>query len=426
MRAASALSANARALIARAGQRACARAGAARRLSRTGAPALKVLVSTTTNPFFNLATEEWLFRSGDISGHTLFLWRNEPTVVIGRCQNPWKECNVQAMQDKGVHLARRSSGGGAVYQDLGNTNFTFLSSTDNFDKLRNSGLIIDALKQWGLTATTSGRNDIVVGPADAPLKISGAAYKLSPPRALHHGTLLIDVDMTALAGLLNPNKLKLQSKGVASVAARVTNLSTLDAAITHETLSAAVIDAFCRHYGSAPVAPTLLDQSFLQQQAALKETYEAIRDEKWRFGETPEFSHVLEGRFESPAPWGTIDVHINSRKGLILEAKVFSDSLYPQLIETLAAGLSGVSYDAAGALAVLQTLSLSPPPPPSLSLSLFLSLTHTHTRTHTHTHTHTGIDAAMGKLLADSALAAELPDLTQHVPAFASWLKASL
>jgi hypothetical protein len=70
-------------------------------------------------------------------GHTLFLWRNEPTVVIGRCQNPWKECNVQAMQAKGVHLARRTSGGGAVYQDLGNTNFTFLSSTENFDKLRN-------------------------------------------------------------------------------------------------------------------------------------------------------------------------------------------------------------------------------------------------------------------------------------------------
>ena len=299
-------------------------------------------------------------RNGDISGHTLFLWRNEPTVVIGRCQNPWKECNVQAMQAKGVHLARRSSGGGAVYQDLGNTNFTFLSSTENFDKIRNSGIIIDALSKWGLRATTSGRNDIVVGPDDAPLKISGAAYKLSPPRALHHGTLLIDVDMGALSALLNPNKLKLQSKGVASVAARVTNLKKLDAGITHETLSEAVIAAFCNHYSSGPVTPQALDHSYLQQRDDLRvrgvslpggvaigtgvgrwrevradwlhnlscslarartrspcvyaalfaaygwvgqSKYEEIKDEKWRFGETPEFSHHLEGRFESPSPW---------------------------------------------------------------------------------------------------------------------------
>ena len=171
---------------------------------------------------------------------------------------------------QGVHLARRSSGGGAVYQDLGNTNFTFLSSTDNFDKIRNSGIIIDALGKWGLRATTSGRNDIVVGPDDAPLKVSGAAYKLSPPRALHHGTLLIDVNIGALSSLLNPNKLKLQSKGVSSVAARVTNLKKLDEGITHETLSEEVIAAFCRHYSSVPVTPQTLDHSFLQQQDDLR------------------------------------------------------------------------------------------------------------------------------------------------------------
>jgi lipoate-protein ligase A len=347
-------------------------------------PHLQVLVSTTTNPFFNLATEEWLFRNGDISGHTLFLWRNEPTVVIGRCQNPWKECNLQAMQEKGVHMARRSSGGGAVYQDLGNTNFTFLSSTDNFDKHRNSGIIIEALKKWGLKASTSGRNDIVVGSADEPLKISGAAYKLAPPRALHHGTLLIGVDMTALSSLLNPSKLKLQSKGVASVASRVTNLQTLSKDITHESLSAAVIDAFCQHHRGTDVTVQELDHAFLQEQATLKATYDSISDEKWRFGETPEFSHHIEGRFESPSPWGTIDVHIDSRKGIITEVKVFSDSLYPVLIDSLAAALTSKPYDS------------------------------------------TGIDAAMAELAVDSSLAAEIADLPQHLTPFATWLKASL
>ena len=204
-----------------------------------------MLVSNTVNPFFNLATEEWLFRSGDITRPTLFLWRNEPTVVIGRCQNPWKECDILKLGQKGVHLARRYSGGGTVYHDLGNTNFTFLTSLANHDKDRNSQIIIRALASLGVSAETSGRNDLIVG----GFKVSGAAYKLAPPRALHHGTLLIDVDMKALAGLLNPNKLKLQSKGIASVASRVKNLKELSSLVSHESLSKAIIESFCSHYG---------------------------------------------------------------------------------------------------------------------------------------------------------------------------------
>lgn len=255
-----------------------------RGMSTSGVPKLQVLVSNTNDPFFNLATEEYLFRFGDVSVNTLYLWRNEPTIVIGRCQNPWKECNVQAMEDKGVHLARRFSGGGAVYQDLGNTNFTFLSSVDNHDKERNSGIIIRALEKFGLKANASGRNDIEIDGH----KISGAAYKIAPPRALHHGTLLINVDMTALGNLLNPNKLKLQSKGVKSVTARVANLQTLNAAISHEALSDAVVDSFCAHYGAPRLEPELLDASELKKQPNLAKVYEEIQDKAWRFGETPQ------------------------------------------------------------------------------------------------------------------------------------------
>jgi len=250
--------------------------------------------------------------------------------------------------------------------------------------MRNSAIIMEALSKWGLTATTSGRNDIVVGPTHQPLKVSGAAYKLSPPRALHHGTLLIDVDMTALSSLLNPNKLKLQSKGVASVAARVTNLKQVKAGITHESLSSAVIDAFCAHYGSERLEPIILDHSLLLQEEKLKKTCDELMDVKWRFGETPLFEHHLQTRFESPSPWGTIDVHIDSKKGVILQSEVFSDSLYPVLIQALAASLQGVSYDK------------------------------------------TCIDEAMAKVLNDSSLAAEVPDLPLYVPALATWLKASL
>jgi len=147
-----------------------------------GKSKLKVYKSETTDPFFNLATEEWLFRQGDLSKHNLFLWRNAPTVVIGRNQNPWKECHVQQMEKDNVILARRTSGGGAVYQDLGNTNFTFLSGIHDYNKNQNSQIIINALSQFGVKAETSERNDILVN----GMKISGSAYKISGMKAFHH------------------------------------------------------------------------------------------------------------------------------------------------------------------------------------------------------------------------------------------------
>jgi len=278
--------------------------------------------------------------------------------VIGRCQNPWKECRIQEMEEHGVHLARRRSGGGAVYQDLGNTNFTFLSSTANLDKERNSAIIMRALQStFSLDANTSGRNDIEIDGH----KISGAAYKLAPPRALHHGTLLIDVDIGALGRYLNPNKLKLQSKGIASVAARVINLKSLNSEITHETLSASIIQAFCEHYGSPLLEAELLDASDLHKIEELQAVHDEIKDRRWRFGETPAFSHHLEGRFEAPLPWGSIDVHIDSAKGKILQAKVFSDSLYPILIDQLAEVLTGATYDPEGidgAMAALEATAV--------------------------------------------------------------------
>jgi len=154
---------------------------------------LKVYESMSNDPFFNLATEDWLLREGDFS-HTLFLWRNAPTIVIGRHQNPYKECLLQKMDEKGITLARRHSGGGAVYQDLGNSIFTFISPQNEFSKEKNSQIIINALATFNIKAEASGRNDILVD----GLKVSGSAYKIQPPRALHHGTLLIDTNLDDL------------------------------------------------------------------------------------------------------------------------------------------------------------------------------------------------------------------------------------
>ncbi len=217
-----------------------------------------------------MALEDHLFRNEDLKKYSqiLFIWRNAPTVVIGRNQNPWKECHLHEMELRGVTLSRRSSGGGAVYQDLGNTNFTFLSEMKNHNKNTNSEIICKALLEYGIVAEPSGRNDILVD----NLKISGSAYKYSGDRALHHGTLLIDVDMNSLDRYLNPNKAKLQSKGVASVKSRVTNLRSLNPKINHEDLSQKLISQFQERYqGTADVEE--LDLSQLQKIPSLRETY---------------------------------------------------------------------------------------------------------------------------------------------------------
>ena len=192
----------------------------------------RIFISTTNDPFFNLATEHYMFKHLDLTVPIMFLWRNSANVVIGKNQNPWVECQVQQMEKDGLSLVRRDSGGeffqkrfffyhffveiqiskqgGAVYQDLGNSCFTFLSKMGEHNKERNTNIICRTLKNhFGIDAKASGRNDIVVGER----KVSGSAYKYNQERALHHGTLLIDVNLSALEKYLTPNKKKLESKG---------------------------------------------------------------------------------------------------------------------------------------------------------------------------------------------------------------------
>lgn len=297
---------------------------------------LRILKSAVTNPWFNLATEDWIFNTLDADSHTLFLWRNSETVVIGRSQNPWVECKIDKMQADDVFLARRQSGGGAVFHDLGNTNFTFLSPKEDYDQKANFTIIINALKKLGIEAELSGRNDMQVGDK----KISGSAFKHAADRSFHHGTLLVNADMQKLGDYLNPHPLKLKAKGIKSVRARVANLVEFNADINHETLSAAIIEAFCEYYGdTAPVEA--LDEASLAKQPALDKYYQQMADWDWRFGKTPQFSHHIETRFD----WGLIDLHMDVMQAVITEVVIFSDALNVELIEALKASLTGIKYN---------------------------------------------------------------------------------
>lgn len=170
----------------------------------------------------NLATEEYIFDHCNVVNPTLFLWRNKPTIIIGKHQNPWKECKVQQLEEDGITLARRKSGGGCVYQDLGNSVFSFINPVEQFEKVdfktMNNDVLINALQsRFGITAAASGRNDLVIEKeGEVDKKISGSAYKLrlgnkegEGRRSLHHGTMLLHLELSALGRYLNPSKLKL-------------------------------------------------------------------------------------------------------------------------------------------------------------------------------------------------------------------------
>jgi lipoate-protein ligase A len=304
---------------------------------------LRVLVSDTFDPWFNLATEDWIFRDMDPETHVLYLWRNKDTVVIGRFQNPWTECNTMKMEEDGIKLARRQSGGGAVYHDIGNTNFTFMSSKENYDKTTNNKIITDALKSFGIKAYASGRNDILVEDEDGPKKISGSAFKETKDRSFHHGTLLIDANLSKLSDYLNPSMKKLSSKGIKSVRSRVANLTQYNSEISHEGLSKAIMNEFFTHYGSR-CEVEILDNSKLATIEKLNTYYDKLKDWNWRFGETPKFNHTMEERFS----WGGIEVHMDSHKGLITQSKIYSDSLHPEMIDCLTQSLVGQSYTPKG------------------------------------------------------------------------------
>lgn len=241
----------------------------------------------------------------------LFLWRNADTVVIGRAQNPWKECNTRRMEEDNVRLARRSSGGGAVFHDLGNTCFTFMAGKPEYDKTISTSIVLNALNALGVSAEASGRNDLVVKTTEGDRKVSGSAYRETKDRGFHHGTLLLNADLSRLANYLNPDKKKLAAKGITSVRSRVTNLTELLPGITHEHVCEAITEAFFAHYGER-VAAEIISPDKTPDLPNFIETFARQSSWEWNFGQAPAFSHLLDERFT----WGGVELHFDVEKAI--------------------------------------------------------------------------------------------------------------
>ena len=286
----------------------------------------------------------------DDDDHILYLWRNGPSVIIGRFQSAWKECEVIKMEENKVNLVRRASGGGAVYQDLNNSIFTFLTPRDGNDVAANNSIITKALlARSNIIAVPTGRNDIEVD----GFKVSGAAFRQTGNRALHHGTLLLDVDMTALERYLTPNKLKMQSKGIASVAARVNNLKKFDASLTHDSICDAISDSFQKHYDTS-CEVIEVDESYAKEESSIQAMMDELMDHNWRFGKEPAFTNNVTTRFS----WGMMDIYLTTKKGSVIsEVTIYSDALDTEFITRLQDVLVGAEYSQVHALRNVNDMS---------------------------------------------------------------------
>jgi len=308
---------------------------------------MSVLHSISFNPWFNLATEDWIFREMNPEGHVLFLWRNSETVVIGRYQNPWLECRLDRMKTDGVKLARRQSGGGAVYHDHQNLNFTFMSGSDVYDKERNFEIIIDALLKFGIKAEISGRNDMLA----YGKKISGSAFKLTKDRAFHHGTLLVDVDLGRLVNYLNPDQLKLESKGIKSVKSRVANLKEFNPDLLIDDLATAITESFFSRLGDG--LEKVMDLDSLEKTPGLVKYFDTLKSDEWLYRKSPDFTHCLSERFD----WGGIEINLDIKHGVITGVEIFTDSLYPEMIEKLENELRDLEYNRESINSVISELA---------------------------------------------------------------------
>ena len=286
---------------------------------------------TGYDPFENLAVEQALCETAGPGTCTLYLWQNQSTVVIGRNQNAWKECKIELLTAEGGRLARRLSGGGAVYHDLGNLNFTFVMPSAEYDQGKQFAVIQRACAMCGIETALSGRNDLL---ADGR-KFSGNAFYHHNGHSYHHGTLLVSVDAERMSRYLRPSTEKLKAKGVDSVRSRIVNLAELSPDLTVEALSTALETAFAEIYGKAE--RLFLSDShrrLIDQYAARNRSWE------WNYGQRLPFDVAFCDRF----PWGEISINVKLYDGTVQDVRVETDAMEHTLAERIERTLKGLPF----------------------------------------------------------------------------------
>lgn len=302
----------------------------------------------STDPYYNLAAEEYLLESTDTD--VFMLWQNAPSVIIGRNQNAYAEVNAAYTESRGIKVVRRLTGGGAVFHDPGNVNYTFITEAPAEPRIDFGTFarpVIAALEGLGIGAELGGRNDIMA----AGVKISGNAqctHRRADGRRmlLHHGTLLYDADMTELASALKVDKDKLQSKGIKSVSARVGNIRAIGGLdMTAEEFAEHLMREAQARFGSAVTSLTDSEAEGIAELARSKyATWE------WNFGKSPE--HGITGR--KRFPYGTVEISVTADRGVITAVRISGDYFGVEDTATLESALIGVRYEREALTAALE------------------------------------------------------------------------
>lgn len=307
--------------------------------------------NNSKNPYFNLALEEYLLKYFDSDQDIFMLWQNEPAVIIGRNQNTIEEINAKYIKDHQIHVVRRLSGGGAVYHDHGNLNFTFIirgqrTSSENFEIFTKP--VIQALAKFGIQAQFTGRNDIVIDGK----KFSGNAQYYFRDDLLHHGTILFDSELSVVQDALNVTQDKIESKGVKSVKSRVTNISPyLPEKISVEEFKEALLNYIFEDANLKPNEYVLTDEDLQAVEELMKERYMTW---EWTYGESPKFNIQKSKRFAG----GKIDVRLGIDKGYIENCKIFGDFFGQNEVSEFEALLKGKKYDEESLRSELEHVSL--------------------------------------------------------------------
>lgn len=309
---------------------------------------MKYIVNKSNNPAYNIALEAYAFRELLSEDEIFILWINEPAIIIGKHQNTIQEINKEYIDAHGIHVARRLSGGGAVYHDLNNLNYTIISNKSEegaFDFKTFSQPVIETLADLGVKAEFTGRNDLEINGK----KFCGNAQAYYKGRMMHHGCLLFDVDMTVLGDALKVSKDKIESKGIKSVRARVTNiLDELPEKITVNEFSDKILAKMKETY------PDMTEYILSEDELAKiqKSADEQFGNWDWVYGKAPEYTIERNVRY----PAGKINTFANVEKSIIKNIKIYGDFFGIKDVQDIEELLVGTRYENKDVLEKLKTI----------------------------------------------------------------------
>lgn len=307
-----------------------------------GLMAVTYLETGSLNPYYNLAFEEFVL-THRLDGEYLLLWQNDNTIVVGQNQNTEEEINREFVEAHGIHVVRRSTGGGAVYHDMGNLNYSFITDTGDAERLtmkRFTRPVVEALRGLGLPAEASGRNDILI----EGKKVSGTAQRVVQGRILHHGTLLFDADPGMVAGALQADPSKFRSKSAKSVRSRIGNIRDF----LSEDME---MGAFWEYLKRALSAGGMTAGSLTEEELAAVEELRRTKYDtwEWNYGRSPRYGLTNRRRFEG----GGLEVRIEVKEGRIADILFYGDFLSVSPLEELTAALRGCAFRREAAAEVL-------------------------------------------------------------------------